>query len=394
LFVENFEFFSSIRDRHPGAISPGDVNKKCKIFESTIAHTSRTVLGMSSTPRVTRSRRASIAPTASIRAESPVAKPAPRVRARASAKVDPQPESSSHSIVPAAAVDDGTYTDNDGQTQHQQQDTVDADRPVRWYYDPADNATVQNVTIDFMYNPHSLLALAVFLAAILGAFFYYDSNAYSAIENIKNGLALAAGVFLLIGLLVFPSGPFTRPHPMFWRLVFGVSLLYELVLVVMLMLVRHYIDHFSNFSSNVLCFKMVCISCQNREQARFSLTYLYPNLNQPLVEKQYAAHCELTWENVKPAVFDIFFVSHFLGWLCKSLMMRDLLFCWTLSVGWELIEIAFMHMLPNFAECWWDQWILDVMLANGIGIYCGHLIAQHLEVPFKFFFIRCSVVKL
>lgn len=54
--------------------------------------------------------------------------------------------------------------------------------------------------------------------------------------------------------------------------------------------------------------------------------------------------------------------------------------CWVISIQWELIEIFFMHMLPNFAECWWDQWILDVALANGIGIYLGCKLARYLEM--------------
>ncbi len=55
----------------------------------------------------------------------------------------------------------------------------------------------------------------------------------------------------------------------------------------------------------------------------------------------------------------------------------DLMFCWTLSIGWELIEIVFTYALPNFAECWWDQWILDVLLSNGLGIYVGHRLAMY-----------------
>jgi hypothetical protein len=58
----------------------------------------------------------------------------------------------------------------------------------------------------------------------------------------------------------------------------------------------------------------------------------------------------------------------------------DPVICWVISIQWELIEILFMHMLPNFAECWWDQWILDVALANGLGIYFGCKLAKYLEV--------------
>ncbi len=29
--------------------------------------------------------------------------------------------------------------------------------------------------------------------------------------------------FLIISVLAFPNGPFTRPHPAVWRILFGVS---------------------------------------------------------------------------------------------------------------------------------------------------------------------------
>lgn len=40
---------------------------------------------------------------------------------------------------------------------------------------------------------------------------------------------------------------------------------------------------------------------------------------------------------------------------------------WVLSIGFELMELTFQHMLPNFNECWWDSWVLDVALCNLIG---------------------------
>ena len=39
-----------------------------------------------------------------------------------------------------------------------------------------------------------------------------------------------------------------------------------------------------------------------------------------------------------------------------------------------------MHLLPNFAECWWDAWVLDVLICNGFGIYLGMLVCQKLEM--------------
>jgi phosphatidylserine synthase 1 len=39
-----------------------------------------------------------------------------------------------------------------------------------------------------------------------------------------------------------------------------------------------------------------------------------------------------------------------------------------------------MHLLPNFAECWWDQVILDILLCNGGGIWLGMVVCRFLEM--------------
>ena len=45
----------------------------------------------------------------------------------------------------------------------------------------------------------------------------------------------------------------------------------------------------------------------------------------------------------------------------------DRVLLWTTSIVWEFVEIATSYYIPNFAECWWDQWILDVLICNGLG---------------------------
>ena len=51
-------------------------------------------------------------------------------------------------------------------------------------------------------------------------------------------------------------------------------------------------------------------------------------------------------------IFDEFVVAHTLGWWGKALIIRDYPMLWTLSVGFEFMEMTFSHMLPNFNECW------------------------------------------
>lgn len=43
-------------------------------------------------------------------------------------------------------------------------------------------------------------------------------------------------------------------------------------------------------------------------------------------------------------------------------------------------QLFFMHLLPNFAECWWDQVILDILLCNGGGIWLGMVVCRFLEM--------------
>lgn len=38
-----------------------------------------------------------------------------------------------------------------------------------------------------------------------------------------------------------------------------------------------------------------------------------------------------------------------------GLTARDEMLCWVLSILFEVWEYTFEHMLPNFAECWWDH---------------------------------------
>ena len=77
---------------------------------------------------------------------------------------------------------------------------------------------------------------------------------------------------------------------------------------------------------------------------------------------------------------DMFIVAHWFGWWFKMLALRDAMLCCFLATTFEGLELTFKHWLPNFAECWWDSLILDILLCNSIGIYLGHLTCKYLEM--------------
>jgi phosphatidylserine synthase 2 len=152
----------------------------------------------------------------------------------------------------------------------------------------------------------------------------------------------------------FRDGIFIRPHPVFWRLVLGISVLYQMGLVLVLF--------------------------QTKSDARFLLTFLDDKLNVPLRERSYADNCDLNLDTLKNQVFDEFVLAHVLGWFGKSIIIRDYWFCWILSVMFEVMEYSLQHQLPNFAECWWDHWILDVLVCNWLGIWAGMKTCEYLEM--------------
>ena len=213
---------------------------------------------------------------------------------------------------------------------------------------------VTEITINFFYRPRTLTLLLLVTLALIFVAFIRDEEADPA-ANIAAGIYSLSFLFLSIGLLVFPNGPFTRPHPAFWRLVFGASVLYFLLFAFIL---------FQRFSD-----------VQN------TLMWIDPDLNGSSTDstKLYAVDCSFTWENVSSRL-DVFILAHFFGWIFKALLVRHTGILWAISIMWECTELFFAHVLPNFAECWWDAIIFDVLICNGLGIYFGMWLCRWIEV--------------
>ncbi|KIL00211.1 hypothetical protein PAXRUDRAFT_821916 [Paxillus rubicundulus Ve08.2h10] len=209
-----------------------------------------------------------------------------------------------------------------------------------------------DTSVEFFYKPITLTALTFGLAALA-----YIAMSQDVLEEGRDkrrvGVYAAVASFLMFSIIQFRDGPFIRPHPAFWRAVLGTNLLYELTLVFLLF--------------------------QDLHSARRMMTLLDPSLNVPLPEKSYAESCELNPQNIWNAI-DIFCLAHALGWFGKAMILRDYWFCWILSVAFEFAEYSLQHQLPNFAECWWDHWILDVLVCNWLGTYLGMKTCQYLEV--------------
>ncbi len=216
---------------------------------------------------------------------------------------------------------------------------------------------VTEITVNFFYRPRTLtLLFLIVLSLVYVAFTRPARDEVSDLPgNIAAGVICSIFLFLSIGLLVFPNGPYTRPHPAIWRLVFGLSFLYFLFLSFIL---------FQSFSD-----------------VQMLLNWVDPQLNNTKSDstKLYAVDCSFTAANLYSR-FDIFIPAHFIGWVFKALLVRHTGVLWTISVMWECTELFFAHILPNFYECWWDAILFDILLCNGCGIFVGMELCHRLEV--------------
>lgn len=213
---------------------------------------------------------------------------------------------------------------------------------------------VDEISLELFYKPHTITLLLVSIAAVIySAFVRNEANIE---ENIWAGILCVVFFFLIVSVLAFPNGPFTRPHPVVWRIVFGLSVLYQLGLLFLLF--------------------------QNYKTINGILVWLDPKLKDFHInmDKEYGVNCsDISFERVWSHV-DVFAFGHFFGWMFKGILIRHMGILWAISAMWEVTEIAFAHLLPNFVECWWDALILDVIVCNGAGIWFGLQICKILEM--------------
>lgn len=193
-------------------------------------------------------------------------------------------------------------------------------------------------------KPHTISALCIAILVLSYLAFYIKTN------SIVSGMLVAYAVFLLISLLQFSDSVFNRPHPAFWRLVKGSSIFYLMILIMILF-------------------------CDKNDVRQF-MKKIDSSLGKKLEEKSYGTDCSLTLKNVYD-MMDMYVPAHIFGWYFKALMIRDYYLCWILSIAFELCEYTFAYQLPNFNECWWDHWILDIATCNAVGIHYGIKTCQY-----------------
>ncbi|XP_055335120.1 phosphatidylserine synthase 2-like [Paramacrobiotus metropolitanus] len=228
-----------------------------------------------------------------------------------------------------------------------------------WEYYRQRQAVYDDGTVTFFWRAHTLTVLFI-ATCVLIYVALFEPVSLDSDYNLKRGIVSACVAFLIIGILQTSDGPFRRPHPVFWRLIFSITVLYELSLIFLLF--------------------------QSADDARRLLKHIDPTLGEVLPEKDYGGNCKLYDENHTDPYHNIwdkmdgFVPTHFFGWWLKTLILRDYWLCMVISVMFEILEYTLEHQLPNFSECWWDHWIMDALVCNGLGILAGMLTLKYLNI--------------
>ena len=117
-----------------------------------------------------------------------------------------------------------SFEQNDPETETPK--IILTDRDLNHHFYAINERPVDDISLSFLYRSHSITLLIV---SLVGVFYFAFTRNDSVFEdNVWNGIKCVIFFFLIISLLTFPNGPFTRPHPAIWRLVFDVSVLYLL----------------------------------------------------------------------------------------------------------------------------------------------------------------------
>lgn len=219
----------------------------------------------------------------------------------------------------------------------------------------------ENEFPQILYKAHTVLWLQASILLLGYLSLYRDDS--DTISNYKYGFIVCVALFIFISGVHLPDSPFlSRPHPVLWRMLQGLSFCYLIFLTFLLF--------------------------QNIDDARTLLTWFDNKLGVPLPDKLYAENCDIYtpehphsyFANLQDCIFDVYILAHSIGWWFKMIIVRDVKLCVFLSVFFEFLEISLQHQLPNFTECWWDSFLLDVVICNGGGIFLGWLTCRAFEM--------------
>ena len=172
--------------------------------------------------------------------------------------------------------------------------------------------------VEPLSTPHTVSVLLLALTVVIYVLRQHDEG--DDVANIKMGVLMAVIFGLVFCMEHLRDTLFMRPHPAIWRLATGIGFCYALFLTFSLFqsadTVRAMLKHIDpRLTGNPLPQRDCEYMCVSHVPPRPYSSYILTASD--------ATACSMTYENVMAVVKDEFFVAHLLGWMFKSVMLRD-----------------------------------------------------------------------
>lgn len=122
--------------------------------------------------------------------------------------------------------------------------------------------------------------------------------------------------------------------------------------------------------------------CMNFQDARKIIKMYQEDITPEKLNDAYKAwdlNCDLNSQDFFGKIDD-YFLSHLGGWIFHTFYLKDWAMCWVWSLGTELLERTLSDWMLPFRECWFDSFIIDLILSNLVGMYIGFSIMKWLNV--------------
>ena len=92
---------------------------------------------------------------------------------------------------------------------------------------------------------------------------------------------------------------------------------------------------------------LIILNFLSHQQIMKVLTLIDPILAYPTKNRSYNIDCRVyvpdnpdsSFPNIKSAM-DIYVVAHLFGWMAKTLIYRNNIIIWTMSIGFEILELS------------------------------------------------------
>eukprot|EP00923_Selenidium_pygospionis_P047049 GHVN01081202.1.p1 GENE.GHVN01081202.1~~GHVN01081202.1.p1 ORF type:complete len:496 (-),score=16.03 GHVN01081202.1:119-1606(-) len=230
------------------------------------------------------------------------------------------------------------------------------------------------------YTKSEKPAQLTFGLLLLGILFFLGGSSKININDASVG-ARSAYAFVWLSLTVYcflqtRDGLMVRPHPGVWRVVHGAALTHFVI--------------------------MVILAALEPSLGRQFLALLLPDIADSITlrhvdpfEGTCDLDCRFSFRTLFVQLGKLWFPCHLFGWLGKMVIYRSWVFCQVYSIAFELCELSFQWLIPEFKECWWDSIVLDALIANMLGMCLGVYLLRWLRsYPYDWAGTRPRYVKL